>query len=141
MNYLQELERQVAFLEEKLRREEGSLHKIKIKYLKKGTGHQPHRGDKVYLKYTGFLKQPNGTKGRKFDSTKDHGGVPFSFLLGLGQVISGWDRIVATMRVGDKLEATIPSYLGYGAKGAGGGTIPPNADLIFVMELVAISKV
>jgi FKBP-type peptidyl-prolyl cis-trans isomerase len=85
----------------------------------------------VVVHYTGWL-----TNGAKFDSSKDRGS-PFSFLLGKGQVIRGWDQGVAGMKVGGKRKLTIPPELGYGKAGAG-GVIPPNATLIFEVELLAV---
>jgi len=97
---------------------------------KKGTGRQPKTGDTVVIHYTGML-----TNGVKFDSSRD--GKPFSFKLGVGQVIKGWDEGVAKLRVGDHAILVIPSKLGYGAKGAG-DVIPPDANLIFVVEVVDV---
>jgi FKBP-type peptidyl-prolyl cis-trans isomerase len=82
--------------------------------------------------YTGWLQN-----GQKFDSSRDRG-EPLEFSIGRGQVIKGWDEGVGTMRVGGKRKLTIPAHLGYGARGAG-GVIPPNATLIFEVELVAIT--
>jgi peptidylprolyl isomerase len=96
-----------------------------------GTGAQPQRGDTVTVHYTGWL-----TDGSKFDSSHDHGS-PFEFQIGVGQVIRGWDEGVMTMKVGGKRKLTIPSQLGYGARGAG-GVIPPNATLIFDVELLGV---
>jgi peptidylprolyl isomerase len=99
---------------------------------KKGTGRRPKTGDTVVIHYTGML-----TNGVKFDSSRD--GKPFSFKLGVGQVIKGWDEGVAKLRVGDHAILVIPSKLGYGAKGAG-DVIPPDANLIFVVEMVDIKE-
>src|SRR5918998_2759252 len=93
-----------------------------------GTGPEPKAGQSVRVHYTGWLDQ-NGQKGTKFDSSRDRG-QPFSFTLGAGQVIAGWDQGVATMRTGGKRTLVIPPELGYGARGAGGG-IPPHATLVF----------
>ena len=98
-----------------------------------GTGPEPKAGQSVRVHYTGWLDQ-NGQKGKKFDSSRDRG-EPFSFKLGAGQVIAGWDQGVATMRTGGKRTLIIPPALGYGARGAG-GVIPPNATLIFEVELL-----
>jgi peptidylprolyl isomerase len=98
-----------------------------------GTGPEPKAGQSVSVHYTGWLDQ-NGQKGKKFDSSRDRG-QPFSFTLGAGQVIAGWDQGVATMKTGGKRTLVIPPELGYGARGAG-GVIPPNATLIFDVELL-----
>jgi peptidylprolyl isomerase len=98
-----------------------------------GTGSEPKAGQSVRVHYTGWLDQ-NGQKGKKFDSSRDRG-EPFSFTLGAGQVIAGWDQGVATMRTGGKRTLVIPPDLGYGARGAR-GVIPPNATLIFEVELL-----
>ena len=96
-----------------------------------GKGPMPKTGQTVYVHYVGTLE--NGTK---FDSSRDRG-TPFSFPLGEGQVIKGWDEGVATMRVGGRRKLVIPPSLGYGAAGAG-GVIPPNAVLLFDIELLRI---
>jgi len=96
-----------------------------------GTGDEAVNGKKVTVNYSGTLI--NGTK---FDSSYDRG-VPFSFNLGAGEVIAGWDRGVTGMKVGGKRKLTIPSSLGYGATGAG-EVIPPNATLIFEVELLKV---
>lgn len=98
-----------------------------------GTGPEPKAGQSVNVHYTGWLDQA-GAKGKKFDSSRDRGD-PFSFTLGAGQVIKGWDEGVATMKVGGKRTLVIPAALGYGARGAG-GVIPPGATLIFDVELL-----
>lgn len=100
-----------------------------------GTGAQPKAGQSVQVHYTGWLDQ-GGKKGTKFDSSRDRG-QPFSFPLGQGQVIQGWDEGVASMKIGGKRTLTIPASLGYGARGAG-GVIPPNATLIFDVELLGV---
>ena len=99
--------------------------------VKDGKGEPAKAGDMVQMQYTGWLV--NGTK---FDSSKDHGTKPFSFPLGAGQVIKGWDEGVAGMKPGGVRKFIIPSNLGYGPQGAGGGAIPPNATLIFEVEYV-----
>ena len=100
-----------------------------------GTGASPKPGQICVMHYTGWLYQ-DGAKGKKFDSSLDRG-QPFEFPLGRQQVIAGWDEGVATMKVGGKRTLVIPPALGYGARGAG-GVIPPNAELIFEVELLGI---
>ena len=99
-----------------------------------GTGAPAVAGKNVKVHYTGWL-----TTGKKFDSSVDRG-QPFVFPLGAGQVIKGWDQGVAGMKVGGKRQLRIPPELGYGAGGAGGGLIPPNATLIFDVELLDVAK-
>ena len=106
--------------------------------LKAGTGAEAISGQTVTVHYTGWLHdpaQPDG-HGKKFDSSVDRGS-PFDFRLGAGQVIRGWDEGVAGMKVGGKRTLVIPPEMGYGARGAG-GVIPPNATLIFDVELIAV---
>jgi FKBP-type peptidyl-prolyl cis-trans isomerase FkpA len=105
---------------------------MKIEKITQGNGATPKKGDTVTVHYTGWL-----TTGAKFDSSVDRE-EPFAFVLGEGQVIQGWDQGVATMRVGDKAKLTIPPDLAYGASGYP-GAIPPNATLIFEVELLSIS--
>jgi len=104
-----------------------------------GSGDTAKAGSKVTVHYTGWLFTANekgGQRGAKFDSSKDRG-EPFVFPLGKGHVIKGWDEGVAGMKVGGKRELTIPPELGYGARGAG-GVIPPNATLLFEVELLKV---
>jgi peptidylprolyl isomerase len=100
-----------------------------------GTGATPKTGQTCVMHYTGWLYN-DGVKGKKFDSSVDRG-EPFAFSIGTGQVIKGWDEGVATMQVGGKRTLIIPAALGYGARGAG-GVIPPNATLMFDVELLDV---
>lgn len=100
-----------------------------------GTGPEPKSGQSVSVHYTGWLDD-KGQRGRKFDSSRDRS-APFSFVLNGQQVIAGWDIGVATMKVGGKRTLIIPPEQGYGARGAG-GVIPPNATLIFDVELLGV---
>jgi peptidylprolyl isomerase len=102
---------------------------------KAGTGASPKPGQTCVMHYTGWLYE-NGQKGKKFDSSVDRN-EPFEFPIGQGRVIAGWDEGVATMKVGGKRTLIIPPALGYGARGAG-GVIPPNATLMFDVELLAV---
>jgi FKBP-type peptidyl-prolyl cis-trans isomerase len=104
---------------------------LEIQDLKVGDGAEAVKGKKVSVHYTGWL-----TNGTKFDSSLDRG-KPFQFQLGAGQVIQGWDQGVAGMKIGGKRKLTIPPDLGYGARGAG-GVIPPNATLVFEVELLGV---
>lgn len=108
-----------------------------LKYVdtKVGTGAVPRRGQRCLVHYTGWLSD-HGKKGKKFDSSVDRG-EPLAIPIGVGRVIKGWDEGLMTMKVGGKRTLHIPAALGYGVRGAG-GDIPPNADLIFDVELLGI---
>ncbi len=108
------------------------IQNIKVEILEEGTGQAVKSGDKATVNYVGGLED-----GTKFDSSYDRG-IPLSFNLGAGEVIQGWDLGVAGMKVGEKRKLTIPSDLGYGS--AGYGPIPPNATLIFEVELLGINQ-
>lgn len=108
---------------------------LKYTDTKTGDGAAATPGNKVSVHYTGWLYN-NGAKGAKFDSSVDRG-QPFQFTLGAHQVIAGWDEGVAGMKVGGKRTLIIPPELGYGARGAG-GIIPPNATLMFDVELLGV---
>lgn len=103
---------------------------LKYEVLASGNGRAAQNGDTAVVHYTGWLED-----GTKFDSSVDRG-RPFEFVVGQGKVIQGWDEAVASMKVGDKWKLTIPSELAYGSRGTGGGLIPPNATLIFDVELL-----
>ncbi len=102
---------------------------------KVGTGATPRTGQTCVMHYTGWLYE-NGAKGKKFDSSVDRG-QPFEFPLGMRRVIAGWDEGIATMKVGGKRTLIIPAKLGYGERGAA-GAIPPNATLLFEVELLGV---
>ena len=106
---------------------------------KVGTGPEATVGSTVYMHYTGWLYKPMATRqrGRQFDSSITRG-EPLDFVLGTGRVIKGWDQGVLGMKVGGKRTLIIPAHLAYGKRGAPGGGIPPDADLIFDVELVKI---
>jgi peptidylprolyl isomerase len=120
--------------EETVSQEEVISTESGLQYVKivEGDGAQPQKGQKVVVHYTGTLED-----GTQFDSSRDRNS-PFDFKLGVGQVIKGWDEGVGLMRVGDRWKLIIPSDLGYGPRGAG-GVIPPNATLIFDVELLRIA--
>jgi FKBP-type peptidyl-prolyl cis-trans isomerase FkpA len=108
-----------------------AVTELKIEDLKVGNGAEAKPGQQVTVHYTGWL-----TDGKKFDSSLDRG-QPFKFQLGASQVIQGWDKGVAGMKVGGKRKLTIPPQMGYGERGAG-GVIPPNATLVFEVELLGV---
>jgi FKBP-type peptidyl-prolyl cis-trans isomerase FkpA len=108
--------------------------------LKTGTGREAQKGKGISVNYTGWLYDPSrpNMQGRMFDSSKDRG--PFNFVLGVGQVIPGWDQGFDGMKVGGRRRLIIPPALAYGVDGAGGGIIPPNATLVFEMELLDVQE-
>jgi len=110
-----------------------------LKYIDEvvGTGASPKEGKSVTVHYTGRLAEGQAD-GKKFDSSHDRN-KPFSFIIGVGQVIKGWDEGVLSMKVGGKRKLIIPANLGYGARGAG-GVIPPNAELRFDVELLSVES-
>lgn len=109
---------------------------LQYEIIQEGTGATPQKGQRVTVHYTGWLDN-KGELGKKFDSSVDRG-QPFMFVIGRGQVIRGWDEGVLTMRVGEKRRLIIPAALGYGPSGIG-GVIPPNATLIFDVELLGVA--
>jgi FKBP-type peptidyl-prolyl cis-trans isomerase FkpA len=115
-----------------------NITSLQIKDSKVGTGPEATNGKTVTVHYTGWLYDPKTAdhRGTKFDSSKDHGQT-FEFKLGAGMVIRGWDQGVMGMKVGGSRTLVIPSELGYGARGAG-GAIPPNATLLFDVELLGV---
>ena len=112
---------------------------LKVIDQKAGSGATAENGKSAVVHYTGWLYDPSAKdmKGKKFDSSRDRD-EPFSFPLGQGKVIKGWDQGVAGMRVGGRRTLIIPADLAYGARGAGDGLIPPNAPLIFDVELLDV---
>ena len=125
----------VVFAEEKMQTMQSGLKYIDHTV---GKGDEATKGASVQVHYTGWLYE-NGKRGAKFDSSVDRGN-PFTFTLGAGRVIKGWDEGVQGMKVGGKRELIIPSNLGYGASGTPGGPIPPNATLDFEIELLKVQK-
>jgi FKBP-type peptidyl-prolyl cis-trans isomerase FkpA len=115
------------------------LTQLKITDEQTGSGATAESGKYAVVQYTGWLYDPaaKDMKGKKFDSSRDRD-EPFTFALGQGQVIKGWDQGVAGMKVGGKRTLIIPAELGYGARGAGEGLIPANAVLVFDVELVGV---
>jgi FKBP-type peptidyl-prolyl cis-trans isomerase FkpA len=116
----------------------GNVTTLQKTDVKVGTGAEAVAGKTVYVHYTGWLYSESAADhhGTKFDSSRDRN-QPFDFRLGAGQVIQGWDQGVAGMKVGGQRTLVIPSTLGYGARGAG-GVIPPNATLVFDVELLDV---
>jgi len=111
---------------------------LKIEMLESsGNAKKAQAGKKVTVHYTGWLMLPNGEKGQKFDSSFDHN-APFSFVLGTGKVIKGWDEGIAYLAVGDKARLIIPANLAYGTRSVG-NIIPANSTLIFDVELVEVA--
>ena len=108
--------------------------------LQVGTGREAQKGKRLSVHYTGWLYDPAqpDMKGRMFDSSRDRG--PFDFVLGAGQVIPGWDQGFDGMKIGGRRRLIIPPALAYGVDGAGNGIIPPNATLIFEMELLDVQQ-
>jgi len=118
--------------EQKINSQNDEIQTVKTEILQEGSGEPAKTGDKVLVHYTGRLQD-----GTKFDSSVDRG-TPFPFTLGQNRVIQGWELGVLGMKVGEKRKLTIPSELGYGSQGTG-GLIPPNATLIFEVELLKIN--
>ncbi|MFH1662279.1 MAG: FKBP-type peptidyl-prolyl cis-trans isomerase, partial [Candidatus Falkowbacteria bacterium] len=113
--------------------DEKNIMELKVEILEEGLGEETKAGDHVFVHYTGTFEN-----GEKFDSSLDRG-IPFDFILGKGEVIKGWDLGVLGMKIGEKRKLIIPSELGYGKSGAGGGLIPPDSTLIFEVELLSIN--
>lgn len=124
--------KQEASQSEKPMSETQNASSMKIEEIKAGTGATPAKGDTVVVHYTGWL-----TNGQKFDSSKDRN-EPFSFTLGVGQVIKGWDEGFAGMKEGGQRKLTIPPEMGYGQRNV--GPIPANSTLIFEVELIRVEK-
>jgi FKBP-type peptidyl-prolyl cis-trans isomerase FkpA len=120
-------------------KQDAAVTELKKIDVKPGTGAEAVSGRPVMVHYTGWLYDPAAAdgKGKKFDSSRDRG-LPFGFFLGEGKVIKGWDQGVVGMKVGGQRTLIIPASLAYGERGAGGGLIPPNAPLIFDVELLEV---
>ncbi len=120
-------------------KQDAAVTELKKIDVKPGTGAEAVSGRPVMVHYTGWLYDPAAPegKGKKFDSSRDRG-LPFGFFLGEGKVIKGWDQGVVGMKVGGQRTLIIPASLAYGERGAGGGLIPPNAPLIFDVELLEV---
>jgi len=116
----------------------GEISELVIKEIAEGDGAEAASGQTAVMHYTGWLYEPTSPdlKGRKFDSSHDRK-EPFPFVVGAGQVIRGWDQGIPGMKVGGKRELIIPSDMAYGSRGAG-GVIPPDATLVFEVELLAV---
>ena len=108
--------------------------KVQIEILAEGTGTSTKNGDKVTMHFTGMLED-----GKIFESSREKG-MTFSFVLGKGEVIKGFDMGILGMKVGEKRRIMVPSSLGYGAQGAGNGLIPPDSNLIFEVELLSVNE-
>ncbi|EAV47683.1 FKBP-type peptidyl-prolyl cis-trans isomerase [Methylophilaceae bacterium] len=123
---------------DEIKKKENIMTEFITNDIKVGEGREAEKGLTVTVHYTGWIYDVNvsGKKGNKFDSSKDRG-EPFTFVLGVGQVIKGWDQGFAGMKIGGSRTIIIPSDMGYGSRGAG-NVIPPNADLIFDVELLGI---
>jgi FKBP-type peptidyl-prolyl cis-trans isomerase FkpA len=129
---------EVAEFEEGAPMADSGIKELQQQDLTVGSGAEARAGRPVVVHYTGWLYDAgkDDKRGNKFDSSKDHG-EPFQFNLGAREVIPGWDEGVAGMKVGGKRVLTIPPHMGYGARGAG-GVIPPNATLVFEVELIDV---
>lgn len=132
------LRKKIDYLSERISREAGSNNPKSIKVIRtlhKGKGIPPKDGDQVSILYTGKI-----TNGKVFDSSEFHNNQPFTFTVGGGGVIKGWDLVVRKMRQNMSIIVEIPSELAYGVKGAGNGKIPPNSNLIFKMTMTNIIR-
>lgn len=110
---------------------------LQYRELKVGTGESAGPGNMVSVHYTGWLQNADGSRGKKFDSSRDRG-EPIEFPLGTGKVIKGWDEGINGMKVGGRRRLVIPPAIAYGSRNVGNGTIPPNSTLIFEVELVKV---